>query len=348
MIEIDGSQGEGGGQVLRTSLALSLLTQQPFRIERIRAGRDQPGLRPQHLECVRAAMRISRAAVTGDRVGSQSLVFSPGPVVPGAYEFHIGTAGAVTLVVQTVLLPLLRARGLSLLTVTGGTHVPWSPTVDYLEHVFLRSLEATGYPRVAVEVPFAGYYPKGGGEVKLALPEWDSGGLTPLRRETRGTVARVRAISATSSLPQHVSDRQSGRAETRLRGMDLPHEVERRVYASRQPGTSVLLVAETDGGPMGATALGSRGKPAERVADEACDELERTLSREGAVDLHLADQLLLPLALVDGESSFTATEVTLHLLTVVDVVRAFHPVEIVVDGREGEPGRVVIRGRSLR
>lgn len=348
MIEIDGSKGEGGGQVLRTSLALSLLTQQPFRIERIRAGREEPGLRPQHLECVRAAMRVSHAAVTGDRVGSQSLVFSPGPVEPGAYEFRIGTAGATTLVVQTVLLPLLFTRGPSLLTVTGGTHVNWSPTVDYLDHVFLRSIEAAGYPRVPLEVPFAGYYPKGGGEVKLAVPEWDGAGLVPLRRETRGAVARVRAISATSSLPQHVSDRQSGRVEARLRAMRLPHDVERRVYASRQPGTSVLLVAEAESGPLGATSLGARGKPAEQVAEEACDELERIPSGEGAVDPHLADQLVLPLALVDGDSSYTTTQVTLHLLTNIDVVRAFHPVEITVEGREGNPGRVVVRGGSPR
>jgi len=365
LIEIDGSQGEGGGQVLRTSLTLSLLTGQPFRIVRIRAGREVPGLRPQHLVCVRAAARISRAAVEGDREGSQSLTFSPGPVTPGAYEFRIATAGALTLVLQTVLLPLLHARGPSPITLTGGTHVPWSPTIDYVERVFLPSIEAAGYPPVPIEVLSAGYYPKGGGEVKLAVPEWSPASAQPLVREARGRVVRVRGVSNVSSLPPHVSDRQAGRAEARLQKMGVPFEVERAFTSSRQPGTSLLLVAETEHGPIGASALGQKGKPAERVADEACDELARILALDGAVDAHLADQLVLPLALVDGESSYTTTEVTGHLLTNFDVVRAFLPAELSVQrlegapgpqaasgpqaapAREGVPGRVVVRGRGL-
>ncbi len=360
MIEIDGSQGEGGGQVLRSSLTLSLLTGQPFRIARIRAGREVPGLRPQHLECVRAAARISRAAVEGDREGSQALTFSPGPVVPGAYEFRIKTAGALTLVLQTVLLPLLRAGGPSPILLTGGTHVPWSPTIDYVERVFLTSIESAGYPPVPIEVVSAGYYPKGGGEVKLAVPEWHADLLRPLVRGTRGRLRRVRGASIVSSLPPHVAERQAGRAESRLRAMGVPFEVERVFLPSRQPGTSLLLVAETEGGPIAASSLGAKGKPAERVADEACDELARILAADqqaglasGAVDPHLADQLVLPLALVDGESSYTTTEVTLHLLTNIDVVKAFLEVEVAVQGpegapaRAGAPGRVAVRGRAL-
>lgn len=353
MIEIDGSRGEGGGQVLRTSLTLSLLTGQPFRIVRVRAGREVPGLRPQHLECVRAAMRISCATVDGDREGSQTLTFSPGPVAPGAYEFRIKTAGSLTLVLQTVLLPLLRARGPSLILLSGGTHVPWSPTIDYIARVFLPSIEAAGVPPVPIEVVFAGYYPRGGGEVKVAVPQWDGVGLRPVRRERRGEVARVRGLSVVSSLPPHVADRQAERAFARLRAMGVPFEVERAQYSSRQPGTSLLLVAETEAGPIAASSLGERGKPAERVADEACDELERVLGGGGAVDPHLADQLLLPLAIVEGESCYTTSEVTGHLLTNAEVIRAFHPVSITLSGqageaaREGSPGRVVVRGRAL-
>ncbi|MEK7866621.1 MAG: RNA 3'-terminal phosphate cyclase [Planctomycetota bacterium] len=360
MIEIDGSKGEGGGQVLRTSLTLSLLTGKPFRIARIRAGREVPGLRPQHLECVRAAARISRAAVEGDREGSQALSFSPGPVSPGAYEFRIATAGALTLVLQTVLLPLLRARGPSLITLSGGTHVPWSPTIDYVARVFLPSIEAAGYPPVPIEVLSAGYYPKGGGEVKLAVPEWDPAGVRPLDREDRGRVLRVRGVSNVSSLPPHVSDRQAGRAEARLAAMGWPYQIERVFTPSCQPGTSLLLVAETEGGPIGASALGQKGKPAERVADEACDELARLLASDGAVDPHLADQLVLPLALIAEESAYTTTEVTPHLRTVLEVVRAFLPADLAVQelpsepdpqamrGRQaGAPGRVVVLGPAL-
>lgn len=367
MIEIDGSKGEGGGQVLRTSLTLSLLTRKPFRIVRIRAGREVPGLRPQHLECVRAATRISRADVEGDREGSKSLTFSPGPVTPGAYEFRIATAGALTLVLQTVLIPLLHARGPSPILLTGGTHVPWSPTIDYVARVFLSSIEAAGYPPVPIDVLSAGYYPKGGGEVKLAVPEWDPASARPLDRDERGRVLRIRGVSTVSSLPPHVSDRQAGRAEARLAAMGWPYEVERVFTPSRQPGTSLLLVAETEGGPIGASALGQKGKPAERVADEACDELARLLASDGAVDPHLADQLVLPLALVAAESSYTTTEVTPHLRTNMEVVRAFLPADLAVQAspaqagqaaprqagqaspaQAGPPGRVVVLGRAPR
>ncbi|WP_303905516.1 RNA 3'-terminal phosphate cyclase [Thiohalomonas denitrificans] len=337
MIHIDGTMGEGGGQVLRSSLALALLTGQPVRLTRIRARRDRPGLGFQHCMAVHAAARISRAQVDGDRVGSQDLDFVPGPVVPGDYHFDIGTAGATSLVLQTVLLPLAFAPDSSTVGITGGTHVPLSPCFHYLDwhwRVMLSRLDI-GFD---LRMTMAGFYPRGGGEIRAMIPGHARVNALDLRH--RGKLLEVRGLSAVANLPEEIAQRQRGRALRPLGELDCPVEISLEILPARSPGTVLVLLACFEHSQACFFALGARGKRAERVADEAVDELFGFLAVDGAVDRWQADQLLLPLAFAGQPSVFRTSEVTLHLLTQADVIRSFLPVAIDIDGALGEPGTV--------
>ena len=346
-IEVDGAIGEGGGQVLRSALSLSLVTGRPFRLTRIRANRDRPGLRPQHLAAVQAAVRVSGAEVRGDRVGSEEIEFAPGAVRPGEYFFDIGTAGATALVLQTLLLPLTLAPGTSHLTIRGGTHVPWSPCFHYLDWQWRPLLARIGLP-FDLTMTMAGFYPQGGGELQALVP----GGArpTPLQLGQRGPLRAVRGLSAVANLPREIAERQRRQALSRLHRL-LP-ESEPKVSVEALPaasrGTVLLLLAQHESGQGCCFALGARGKRAERVADEAVDALAAFLCSDGAVDPWLADQLLLPLAVADGPSEVRTSEVTLHLLTNAEVIRLFLPVEIDVDGPPGAPASVRVRPAPAR
>lgn len=337
MIHIDGTLGEGGGQVLRSSLTLALLTGQPVRFTRIRARRSKPGLGFQHLMAVQAAAGISHAQVEGARLGAQSLQFMPGPVAAGDYRFDIGTAGATSLVLQTVLLPLALAAGPSTLAVSGGTHVPWSPCFHYLDWHW-RSLLARLGVRFDLEMRMAGFYPEGGGEVHARLP----GGarIDGLRLCERGGLRRVRGVSAVANLPDEIAARQRSHALRRLRALDCETEISLEALPARSRGTVLALLAEFDHAQACFFALGARGKRAEQVADEAVDELEKFLATGAAMDRWMADQLLLPLACAGQPSALRTSEVTTHLLTNAEVIRAFLPVTIAIDGVPGGPGTV--------
>ncbi len=353
MLAIDGSYGEGGGQVLRTALALSALTGQAVRVERIRAGRPNPGLQAQHLTGVLAAARICAAQVEGARLGSQTLVFAPRqPPQAGDYRFDVaeqrqgGSAGAVTLVLHTVLLPLANAAGRSRVTVRGGTHVAWSPPYQHLERVYLPTLQRMGLttrPRLARW----GWYPHGGGEVTVEVEGIPQRTLAPLELTGRGGLRQIWALSAYSNLPAHVGERQRQRLEELLRQANLTPQSGTVQAPAPGPGSAVLLVAECDEVVAGFSALGARGKPAERVAEEAAADFLRWWRSGAAVEMHLADQLVLPLALAGGPSTFTTCRVTRHLLTNAWVVRQFLPVQIEVEGEEGEAGRVLVRPGRL-
>ncbi|HEY0720658.1 MAG TPA: RNA 3'-terminal phosphate cyclase [Gammaproteobacteria bacterium] len=342
MITLDGSFGEGGGQILRSALSLSLLTGKPFTIEQIRAARPKPGLRPQHVAAVQAAARISRARVDGDRVGSQRLSFAPGLIQPGNYHFDIGTAGATTLVLQTVLLPLALAQGASQLTISGGTHVPWSPPFHYLDWHWRHFLTRMG---IVFELALlrAGFHPHGGGLVMATIP----GGCRPhgLEVERRGALRLVRGLSAVANLTQEIAERQRAQALRRLQLIAPGVETDIAVgaLAADSPGTMLLLLAEFEASQACFSALGQRGKPAERVADEAADALAVFLASDGAVDAWLADQLLLPLALAEGRSLLRTSAVTPHLLTNAEIIHRFLPVAISMDRTPGMPSTVTIR-----
>jgi RNA 3'-terminal phosphate cyclase (ATP) len=347
-IVIDGSRGEGGGQVLRTALTLSALRGIPFRIHRIRAGREKPGLRPQHLAAVRAMARITGAGVEGDRLDSSTLVFHPGPVRAGAYHVAIGTAGAVTLVLQSLLLPLAFQAADSEVVLTGGTHVSWSPPADYVKRVWLPFLAMMGVD-ADLAVDRAGWYPAGGGMVRCAVKGRGPAPLKPLVLEAPGAVKSVALRVVISNLPLHIPGRMIGRARGRLRtllgdvdGSGAGVRDETDVLGAEGPGVMFLLEGYGPDRHGGFAVLGEKGKPAEQVAGEAVEGFEAFLREDASVDPFAADQLLLPCALAAGRSAYRTPEVTQHLLTNAEIIRMFLDVPVEVQGAEGGPGMVVV------
>ncbi|MGC8779647.1 MAG: RNA 3'-terminal phosphate cyclase [Anaerolineae bacterium] len=339
MIEIDGSLGEGGGQVLRTSLALSILTGRPLLITRIRAGRAKPGLQPQHLAAVRAAAQICAGQTEGAFINSQTLTFAPGSVRPGDYRFEIGTAGATSLVIQTIWLPLAFAAAASTVTVTGGTHVPWSPCYHYLEWQWVPFLRRIGLDG-ALQLELAGFYPQGGGIVRAQIAP--AGAISPLRLTERGALKGIRGLSLVANLDMNIAERQRDRALRRLAGRHNRIEIELADVWANNKGTALILLAEFHHSAACYSALGAPGKRAEQVADEACLQLEKFLAGTGAVDEHLADQLLLPLAFADGPSEYRTARVTDHLTTNAAIIRLFGAAEIEIEQRNGGEGMVRI------
>lgn len=342
MLLLDGSMGEGGGQVLRSALSLSLLTGKAFTMSHIRARRSKPGLRPQHLAAVQAAAQICGARVEGDRQGSEHIVFSPGPVRAGDYHFDIGTAGATALVLQTLLVPLALAHGPSRLTISGGTHVPLSPCYHYLAWHWVPLLARLGI-HVELSLKLAGFLPQGGGEIEAKIP--GNAHVKEMNLSRRGNLLRVRGLSAIANLPWHIAERQRDQAMRRLHEIlpVLEVEIATEAFTSHSTGTVLLLLAEFEQGQACFFALGARGKPAERVADEAVHALASFLHSDGAVDPWLADQLLVPLAVAHGPSVLRTSEVTSHLLTNAEVIGSFLPVSIVVDGAMGAAADIHIR-----
>jgi len=340
MIELDGSFGEGGGQILRTSLTLALLTGKAFHLRNVRAGRAKPGLQPQHLMSVRAAASIGQASLRGASLGSSDLVFEPGAVVAGKYHFAIGTAGATGLVLQTVCLPLaLRGAGSSAVTVQGGTHVTTSPCFHFLDATWRAYLARMGL-QVRLRMIRPGFYPRGGGLVEARIEPCPA--LRPLRLSERGPIARVTGFSAVAGLPTEIARRQARRAVHRLRNAGLHAELDEQTWDGG-PGTVLAVQLDTVPAPTLFFGLGARGKPAERVADEAVDQVVDFLKADpAALDLHSADQIVLPLALAEGPSEFTVVAVTTHLTTNIAVIRQFVDRDISCTGDPGKPGKVTI------
>lgn len=336
MIVIDGSYGEGGGQILRTSVALSVITGKPVKIIKIRANRPNPGLRPQHLHGILALKELSNAKVKGAEVGSTALEFIPGKAEPKHVRVPVKTAGSITLVLQA-LLPAMAFTGGSF-EITGGTDVPWSPPVDYLKNVTLFALEKMGL-KVELELKRRGHYPKGGGLVTGRVEPWEE--RKPLVALEWGRIERFGGISHATNLPAHVAERQAKAAKERLEDLySAPAEIETEVSRSLGPGSGIVVWAETDSLRLGGDALGKRGKPAEAVGREAADELIEALTLRKATDKFLGDQLIPFLAFAGGEIG--VTEITNHLVTNVWVVEQFLGKTFEVEGEVGEPGVVKV------
>lgn len=341
MIELDGSFGEGGGQILRTSLALSLVTGRPFHLRHVRARRSKPGLQPQHLMSVRAAAAIGQAQLRGGSLSSTDLVFEPGPVTPGKYEFAIGTAGATGLVLHTVYLPLAwQAAGPSDVVFKGGTHVSTSPCFHFNDVSWRRYLAHLGL-HMDLRMLHPGFYPRGGGVVEAHIAPCAA--LKSFTKGQRKADLRVTGFSAVAGLPEDIAKRQTRRARFRLESADLSVDIREETWLGG-PGTVLGLQLDTEPAPTFFFGLGARGKPAERVADEAVDQLLAYVqAAPAAVDAHGADQIVLPLALATGPSDFTVAEVTPHLTTNIAVIRRFIDRDIACTGGEGKPGQVTIR-----
>jgi RNA 3'-terminal phosphate cyclase (ATP) len=339
LLELDGSFGEGGGQIVRSCLALSLLTGRPFHLRNVRAGRSKPGLQPQHLMSVHAAATVGGATTRGASRGSTDLVFEPGPVRAGKYRFDIGTAGATGLVLHTLYLPLARrGDGPSELTLIGGTHNDKSPCFHFLDVTWRRYMEPCGL-KVGLRMIRPGFYPRGGGQVEAFIQP--ASRLRGLRLGLRGPV-RAGGFSAVAGLDRSIGRRQARRARFRLEQHGLKADFREEAWDGG-PGTVLGVELDTTPAPTLFFGLGARGKPAERVADEAVDQVVGYLeSGPALVDPHSADQLVLPLALAEGPSEYDVSEVTLHLTTNVAVIRQFLDREVICEGEKGGPGRVRI------
>lgn len=309
-MRIDGSYGEGGGQILRSAVALSALTGKEIEMVNIRSKRDKPGLAAQHLTGVRGVAELCGAEVEGASIGSTRLRFRPGPVRGGSYELDVGTAGSITLVLQACLLASLHADAPVELVIRGGTNVRMSPPVDYYENVFLPFLHHMGL-EVEIEVIRRGFYPQGGGEVRATLTPPKA--LKPLVLEERGRLEEVGGTCFTQNLPEHVAERMNHAVRKAFLGTNPRLQNVRSEGPAAGAGT--FLYARYGRTVLGADALGERGVLAERVGEEAAKKMREEMEGGGTLDVHAADQLLAYMALASGPSTFLVREVSLHLTT---------------------------------
>jgi RNA 3'-terminal phosphate cyclase (ATP) len=321
LIRIDGTYGEGGGQILRTSLSLSLVTGKPFRIENIRAGREKPGLLRQHLTAVLAAAEVSGAETEGATLGSSCLTFTPGAVRSGEYRFAVGTAGSSALVFQTVLPALMLARGASKIAMEGGTHNMAAPPYEFLLRSFMPLIESMG-PKVRLRFERYGFYPAGGGRFSAEIEPVAT--LTPFHAGERGEITSRRVIAVVANLPRHIAQREVETAASMLNwGTDT--QVIESTRESSGPGNATMIEIGTANATAIFTGFGQLGVSAEKVADSAAREAREYLVSKALACEHLTDQLLLPMALA-GAGSFTAVKVNLHARTNMEVIAKFLPV----------------------
>ena len=321
MIELNGATGEGGGQILRTSLTLSMITGQPFRITNIRAGRAKPGLMRQHLMAVQSAAQVSDAVVTNAQVGSTELTFAPKKIKAGNYEFAIGTAGSCTLVLQTLLLALAHADGPSTIRISGGTHNPMAPTVQFLQRAYCRALAAIGV-QVDISLVRSGFYPAGGGVIVASVEPCAQ--LKQVSLMEPGQLRAAYAEAIVAGIPASVGSRELetvgsglGFSESQLLMRGLPGE--------QGPGNALLVTLEHEHLTEVFSAIGEKSLRAETVAKKVVQEAKEFIVSGAAVGEHLADQLLLPMALAGG-GRFTTASLSQHTITNAEVIARFLPV----------------------
>jgi len=336
LITIDGSYGEGGGQILRTSLALSLVTGQAFRMEKIRAGRKKPGLLNQHLTGVTAAKTIGNADVTGAELGSQTLEFRPGTVRAGNCRFSVGTAGSATLVLQTILPPLMLASSQSTITLEGGTHNPAAPPFDFLQRCFAPVIERMGVG-IELELHRPGFYPAGGGSFQARI--------NPVKRLNsfellhRGEVQSRRVRAMVSKLPPHIGEREIAVVRNDLGWR--PEDCLVESVTSPGPGNALLLELRAEHATAVFTGFGERGTSAEQVAHGAVASAKTWMAADVPVDEHLADQLLVPMAIA-GSGSYRTTRPSSHSVTNATIIERFLPMVIRFEKESEEVWRVII------
>lgn len=322
MIELDGSIGEGGGQILRTSLTLSMITGLPFRIINIRANRPKPGLMRQHLVAVQAAAQICGADIGATAIGSRTLEFSPGKIKGGEYKFAIGTAGSCTLVLQTLIPALLRADQPSVIHITGGTHNAMAPPAHFLQRAYGRILADMGAV-VDIQLHRFGFYPAGGGVVVATIEPCHS--LSPIERMTRGERVAGYAESFVAGVPVSVAKREL-ECIGKSMGWDESQLLIRGLSGDQGPGNALLLTLEHQHVTDVFCAFGEKMVRAESVAKSVISEARRYISSGAAMGEHLADQVMLPFALAGG-GGFTTYQVSQHAMTNATVIERFLPVQ---------------------
>lgn len=317
-VHIDGSLGEGGGQILRSALGLSMVTGKPFRIEKIRANREKPGLLRQHLTAVKAAAEICGANLAGANIGSVELEFTPGTVKPGDYRFSIGSAGSVTLVLQAILPALLCAQTASNITIEGGTHNPHAPPLEFLEHAFLSIVNRMG-PQVTVALERAGFHPAGGGRIFVHVQPAEK--LSPITLESRGKTTRRLAKAAVAALPGEIARRELSRVEKMLGWTGDELQI-RQLPEDQGPGNILTLMIQSEEITEVFTGFGMKGITADAVAEGPIQAIRRYLAAGVPVGQCLADQLLIPLALAQT-GGFVTQELTQHSITNLEVIQKF-------------------------
>ena len=322
MLAIDGSLREGGGQILRTALALSLFTGREFRIENIRAGREKPGLQRQHSAAVAAAAAVGQAEVEGNDFGSQEVVFRPRQIAPGEYSFSVGSAGSATLVLQTILPALLTAREPSVFVLEGGTHNPNAPPFEFLAKTYLPLINRMG-PKVRAKLDRHGFYPAGGGKLRVTLEPAQQ--LESISLLKRSGILKSRATAVVAHLPSLIAERE---LKVLKRELDLTVR-DLRVDEVKSQGPGNVVSVEIESGTLTEvfTGFGELGVRAEQVAGRLAKDVRRYLESEVPVGEHLADQLLLPMALA-GSGSFVTMPLSSHALTNIEVIKWFLPVQV--------------------
>jgi RNA 3'-terminal phosphate cyclase (ATP) len=341
IVEIDGSAGEGGGQVVRSALALSLVTGTPFKIVNVRAGRKRPGLLRQHLTAVKAAAEVGQARVAGAQLGSKELAFTPGRAKAGDYHFAVGTAGSATLVFQAIFPALALAEGRSTVVVEGGTHAPMAPPFDFLARAYLPLVARMG-PKAEARLERAGFYPAGGGRIHVAVEPAKAFGR--LNLEERGAVTGRRATAILSLLDRAIAERELKPVRLKLQ-MEAPDCHIVQVAHAAGPGNAVVIEVACEQVTEVFTAFGERGTSAEAVGGRAAREALDWIASGVPVGPHLADQLLLPMAL-GGGGTFRTMAPTLHTRTHAEVIEAFLGTRIAIEDAGERGWRVTVPGRN--
>ena len=350
MIEVDGGLGEGGGQVIRTAVALAAVLSKEIHVFNIRAGRAEPGIKAQHLTGVKAAAELSSGHLEGLAIGSTEFVFKPGKLRAGTFKFDVGTAGSVTLVLQTLMPILAFAPGPVELEITGGTDVKWSPPIDYVRLVKLPILKKLGY-QCELELMRRGHYPKGGGLVRFSTPVTST--LFALTGKRSGPISEIRGVSHVVALPRHVAERQTAAAKKTLEAANLSlPSIELEVVDDRRqtgPGSGIVLCAQTqDGSILGSDDLGERGRPAEEVGATAGKILVEEIQSGAILDRHMGDMIVPYLILAEGVSEVSIARVTQHTKTNIKVAEWLTGSRFELEGEIDLPGKLRVKGLGLK
>ena len=350
ILVIDGSYGEGGGQTLRSALALSLILEKPFKMTNIRSGRERPGLQRQHLTVVKACQEISNAEIMGADLNSDEIEFIPKQIRHGNLKFDTGTAASTTLILQGLAPALVFAGGKTELEIIGGTNNPMAPSVLYIQNVFLPTIKRIG-AQVDVSVDKYGWYPKGGGVLHAEIAPIN--GLKPVSLMERGALQSISGIALISNLPRHIAEREKKRCLKNLFDSGPSLEQMAKIEINEAPaigqGTELFLQAIYANSAAGFSSLGEIGKPAEKLADEACGEFIRFNESNATIDPHLADQMLIYLALAEGKSSLTTSRISNHLITNAWLIKQFLPdVNIIIEGQKDGKGSIFVNGIGFK
>jgi len=349
---IDGSFGEGGGQILRNAIAISAIIGKPIQIENIRVKRENPGLRPQHLLAVKALAQISNAKLEGDYIGSKELKFFPTKVKGGEFKFDVGTAGSVSLVLQALLPVLAFADSDSQLIIRGGTAVPKAPTIEYLKDVLFNYLKMMGL-ELSLEVLRHGFYPKGGGIIKVQIKHVEK--LKPIILEKFGDPMQIRIFSYSEGLPCHVVEREINTSKSIIssRGFDLNKIIiEKHCNDPKSSNIGNFFLISAKGSYnaiIGYDSVGMKGLPAEKVAEEPTKELlDNIYNTNCPVDMFAGDQLLIWMALAEGESIIYTHKYTLHAYTTLHLLKKLLGIEYEVEGEINKPAKIKIIGKAIK